>query len=512
MVFINTVDTVSDNDIANSLINRTITELSDNIIETVRKNAFHNCTDLTKVNFPNVSSIEYQSFQNCSSLQVADFSRLNSIGQTSLNGCNSLEALIIRNYDEIPKINVGFGDCGLGSIGYVYVPSALVNSYKSSEIWSNYSDYIRAIEDYPEVCSNLGKLYETLYNDTANYNVYSPYGIVYNNDNNIFIAYGEGILYSTDGKTWTKSNYNNSSSYNKCSCIKYNNGIWVISEVCHYSSYNRALYYSEDCKTWTKSNVNEKADIYSIECNDNIWVAGGQNGLYYSEDGKTWTKVDDDTIQYIEKIIYGNGIFVAICYNSRGLYYSEDGKTWTKQTNVSNNTNDIIYCNGAFIVVTDDYSSNNSINNIFISTDCKTWHSVGISKESIRRIFYINNKLFVQGSSGYVYSSEKLYNYDDLITLDITTFSKSKYKCSTLYDIIYANHIYIAKSPSESSYEIYGLMYSYDGLEWYKSNITYVREYTGSYTCLNANSLYYDENNGVLYAAVDLKLHTSTLN
>jgi hypothetical protein len=36
--------------------------------------------------------------------------------------------------------------------GYVYVPSALVDSYKAASNWSTYAAQIRAIEDYPEIC------------------------------------------------------------------------------------------------------------------------------------------------------------------------------------------------------------------------------------------------------------------------------------------------------------------------------------------------------------------------
>ena len=35
--------------------------------------------------------------------------------------------------------------------GYVYVPAALVDSYKAAANWQNYADQIRAIEDYPEI-------------------------------------------------------------------------------------------------------------------------------------------------------------------------------------------------------------------------------------------------------------------------------------------------------------------------------------------------------------------------
>lgn len=35
--------------------------------------------------------------------------------------------------------------------GYIYVPSALVETYKTASNWVTYADQIRAIEDYPEI-------------------------------------------------------------------------------------------------------------------------------------------------------------------------------------------------------------------------------------------------------------------------------------------------------------------------------------------------------------------------
>lgn len=35
--------------------------------------------------------------------------------------------------------------------GYVYVPSALVDSYKITAPWSSMASKIRAIEDYPDI-------------------------------------------------------------------------------------------------------------------------------------------------------------------------------------------------------------------------------------------------------------------------------------------------------------------------------------------------------------------------
>jgi hypothetical protein len=35
--------------------------------------------------------------------------------------------------------------------GYIYVPSALVETYKTASNWVTYAAQIRAIEDYPEI-------------------------------------------------------------------------------------------------------------------------------------------------------------------------------------------------------------------------------------------------------------------------------------------------------------------------------------------------------------------------
>lgn len=479
-IFQNTVDTVGDVAITDSLINRTITELNDNIVEVVGKSAFRDCAALTKVNFPNTSLIDNDSFVNCSSLQVADFSKLTSIGTDSFSNCDALEALIIRNYDKIPTINNRFGSCGIGNGGYVYVPSVLLDGYKSSSIWSNYSDYIRAIENYPEVCSNLGKVY-----DSRSFDYFST-KFIFKCNGIMFLCSDNSIRYSTDGKTWTIGHMVSNSE--RIVDIQYNNGIYVLCTKTLYSSVSGGLYYSEDnCQTLVRSNIYEDGcSCYAIAHSDNMWVAGGSKGAYYSEDGKTWTKIDD--LIYVEKIIYANGVFVAGCYNSRGLYYSEDGKIWTKVNDFSGQFYDVAYGNGIFVASNDKYSGNN----FFTSTDGRTWSGVKFSSlcsgvSSANRIFYLNNKWLILAGT-------KIYCSDNLVTFETDTESGKKY---TVCDMIYANHVYIAYSGYESSYNMSGLLYSVDGIKWYESNITYVANIndTGNY-----HLLYYDDTNNVLYA------------
>lgn len=63
-----------------------------------------------------------------------------------------LTALILRS-TKLCKIGMGITNLFHGSpissgTGYIYVPSALVDSYKADSKWSQYADQFRALEDY----------------------------------------------------------------------------------------------------------------------------------------------------------------------------------------------------------------------------------------------------------------------------------------------------------------------------------------------------------------------------
>ena len=126
---------------------------SNDRVTTVGAYAFQNCSGLTSVSFPNVTSIGDYAFNAAHKLAKADLPKVTSIGQHGFSAANALEALILRNTEKV---------CSLGSdavsytkissdSGYIYVPAALVDSYKAAANWKNYADQIRAIEDYPEI-------------------------------------------------------------------------------------------------------------------------------------------------------------------------------------------------------------------------------------------------------------------------------------------------------------------------------------------------------------------------
>lgn len=151
--FVNTVESVGDEALTNSIIDRSITELADDISTTIGQYAFRTCTKLTNVNFPSVTSTGVGAFYGCTTLAKAEFASSVAFGNNTFYNCSALTALILRNTEAISNLTGGLSGTPIASgTGYIYVPSALVDTYKATSGWSSYADQICAIEDYPEVC------------------------------------------------------------------------------------------------------------------------------------------------------------------------------------------------------------------------------------------------------------------------------------------------------------------------------------------------------------------------
>ena len=148
-----TVEIVGDETLTNSLIERTITELQDNVVTKLSKGILQGCPFLKKAVFGAVNSDKAleDTFRDCRALEVLDFHQKVVFKYTALLYCTSLKALILRGSEM--STGASFASNGITSkTGYVYVPRALVDSYKADTYWSKYASQIRAIEDWPEVC------------------------------------------------------------------------------------------------------------------------------------------------------------------------------------------------------------------------------------------------------------------------------------------------------------------------------------------------------------------------
>ena len=133
--------------------------------------AFMNCSSLRSVNLPvcskfdgrcffSCSNLSYVSIPECVSLGRSCFQTCKALSEINLPKCSSLDSQVFFNCTSFMKLTLGYSsvvsvkniNCfsytpiasGTGSI---YVPSSLVDAYKSANIWSTYSSQIFPIPE-----------------------------------------------------------------------------------------------------------------------------------------------------------------------------------------------------------------------------------------------------------------------------------------------------------------------------------------------------------------------------
>lgn len=166
----------SEEDVA-ALLGNTMTELNNSIVTSLKTRAcqsatklvtvnlpavtslgsyaFYQCSSLENVKLPKLTSVSTQVFYGCTNLKHADCGQLGNIPAQTFNACSALTELILRKSGSICSLsNVnGVNNSLIGKgTGYVYVPVALIETYKTASNWSTFASQFRAIEDYPEIC------------------------------------------------------------------------------------------------------------------------------------------------------------------------------------------------------------------------------------------------------------------------------------------------------------------------------------------------------------------------
>ena len=129
---------------------RSLTTANFPVATSIETSAFQNCNSLTTVDFPVATSIGTSAFQNCSSLTTANFPVATSIRTSAFQYCRSLKSLLLRNNKVCTLSNTNtFNSTPISSgTGYIYVPSELIEQYKTANNWSTYASRFRALEDY----------------------------------------------------------------------------------------------------------------------------------------------------------------------------------------------------------------------------------------------------------------------------------------------------------------------------------------------------------------------------
>lgn len=116
----------------------------------IASHTFQYTNSLVTINAPKCEKISGYGFsQPGSSIKTLDLPMCSELQQWCFYGA-ALDVVILRRTDIVCTLG-NSEDINRYVTGYVYVPKALIDSYKTATNWSSVTSKIRAIEDYPEI-------------------------------------------------------------------------------------------------------------------------------------------------------------------------------------------------------------------------------------------------------------------------------------------------------------------------------------------------------------------------
>ena len=147
-----------------------VTELDFPLLTSIGTNCFTNCPSIKSVNLPELRAVQASCFgyigvsrlvipkarsvgnsalTNSKILKYVDLPKCTAIANYGLHNNSLLETLILRSETMCTLSNYALNSTKIANkTGYVYVPSALIESYKVATNWSKMSTQFRALEDY----------------------------------------------------------------------------------------------------------------------------------------------------------------------------------------------------------------------------------------------------------------------------------------------------------------------------------------------------------------------------
>jgi hypothetical protein len=191
---------------------------------------------------------------------------------------------------------------------------------------------------------------------------------------------------------------------------------------------------------------------YGLDGSGNgLWVAGGNkyakppsNNFMSSSDLITWTNIGGSIFgQYPNKIVYANGIWVAVGWATNSFASSNDGITWTGRgfTPLEGQGYDVVYANNIWVAVGIGTSDS-----VASSTDGTTWTGRGgktnfLSNNGGRAVAY-GNGLWVVVGQGVITSP------------DLVTWTARSGVNFTALDVVYSSisnlWVTVGEAPSSS--------------------------------------------------------------
>ena len=268
--------------------------------------------------------------------------------------------------------------------------------------------------------------------------------------------------------------------------------------------------YATKCKNefndgWTESTISDTSRKWYSVCYGNgmfVAIAFDSNYFAYSTDGINWTETNNRlTVRPWRSVCYGNGKFIAVASGTNYFAYSTDGITWTESTisDTSRNWYSVCYGKDKFVVVT--YNSNY----FAYSTNGINW-TEGTNSSTSRSLYSAcyGNGMFVAVA---INSNYFAYSTDGINWTESTISSTSRGWRS----VCYGNGMFVAVAINSNYFA-----YSTDGINWTEDTISGTNRYW--YSVCYGNNKYiavaynYDENNDLIFGNDFAYIYTNNYN
>ena len=126
-----------------------LTQVSLPMCSYIGTSAFYTCRNISQVSLPMCSYIGSNAFWQCYPLAQVSLPMCSYIGSNAFRGCGLL-SIITLGYSNICSLNASstfYNTKITSSTGSIYVPTSLVDSYKSATNWSYFSTQIFPIPE-----------------------------------------------------------------------------------------------------------------------------------------------------------------------------------------------------------------------------------------------------------------------------------------------------------------------------------------------------------------------------
>lgn len=278
-------------------------------VHVIEDYAFYNNQNMTTLKIPSsLTTLGKYAFGNCINLETCDFgdnTSLTNIPDYLFDGCKKLSRLYLRNVRSVPTLSTyALNGTALLS-GYIYVPTALLNSFKTATNWSTYADRIYGI-DLTSI-EIVTKTINTYLGKTTTINV------LYNGcQDSLFYPEQEGYTLSVSGNATLDGNV---------LTLTDNAQVGDIITVTVTSNYDNSISSTQDIE------IVYIDKILEVDLNNGQWIASGttaDNGNIIYKSNKGSYNIDNGT---------STAVITVLGYTSVKLYirsYAESSYDYTE--------------------------------------------------------------------------------------------------------------------------------------------------------------------------------------